>query len=74
MEDFYIFKESLESLDLLNPSKPYEWSAVAQMVDHYTGDQRVASSRHHCRSNCVVSLSKTLYPLLSTGSAQEELS
>ena len=32
------------------------------------GDQRVASSR--LTSHCVVSLIKTLYPLLSTGSTQ----
>ena len=29
---------------------------------------------HRRRSLCVVSLSKTLYPLLSTGSTQEDLS
>ena len=27
---------------------------------------------HHLRSHCVVSLSKTLYSLLSTGSSQED--
>ena len=46
----------------------YMWSAVAQLVEHSTGDQIVARSR---RSHCVVSLSKTLYLLLSTGSRHE---
>ena len=45
-------------------------SAVAQLVKRKTGDRRVAGSG--LTSHCVVSLSKTLYPLLSTGSTKEE--
>ena len=46
------------------------WITVAQLVECYTGDQRIASLR--LTSHCVVSLSKTLYSLLSTGSTQED--
>ena len=40
--------------------------SLAQLVDHLIGDQRVAGWWSH--------LSKTLYPLLSTGLTLEELS
>ena len=43
-------------------------SAVAQLVEHNTGDRRVARQQ----SCFVVSLSKALYPLLSTVSAKED--
>ena len=43
---------------------------VAQLVEHLTKDGRVNSSRHSNR-RVTVSLSKTLYLLLSTGSTQE---
>ena len=43
-------------------------SSVAQMVEHWTGDPRIASSRLTGCSHYVVSFSKTLYLLLSTGS------
>ena len=43
---------------------------MAQLVEHLTWDQRVARSR--LISHCVVSLSKTLYPLISTGSTQDD--
>ena len=39
--------------------------------DIMTGDQRVANSRLN-QSHCVVSLSKTLYPPISTGTTQED--
>ena len=44
----------------------------AQLVERSTGDGRVASSSLTSGGHCVVSLSKTLYPLLSTGSTQED--
>ena len=36
---------------------------MAQLVEHLTGDQRTVSGRFHC----LVSLSKALYQLLSSG-------
>ena len=40
-------------------------SAVAQVVERLTGDQKVAGLEPHCwKSHCVVSLSKTLHLLL----------
>ena len=46
---------------------------MAQLVGHWTGDCTVASlSLTAGWSHCVVSLCKTLYPLLSTGSTQED--
>ena len=36
------------------------------------GDQKVFRSTHPWWNHYVVSLSKTLYPLLSTGSSQED--
>ena len=46
---------------------------MAQLVGHWTGDRTVASlSLTAGWSHCVVSLCKTLYPLLSTGSTQED--
>ena len=47
---------------------PFLRSAVAQLVE---GCQL---EPHHGQSHCVVSLSKTLYPLLSTGSTNVDLS
>ena len=44
------------------------WSPVAQSVECKTEDQRFASLRLTSSSHCVVSLSKTLYLLLRTGS------
>ena len=45
----------------LKNSCPLLWSAVAQLVELQTGDQRVVSSSlSPPRSHCVVSLSKTL--------------
>ena len=46
--------------------------ALAQMVECWTLYQEVVSWRRTAGSHCVVSLSKTLYPLLSTGSTQED--
>ena len=47
---------------------------MVQLVERKTGDHRVASLSlcHRQWSHCVVSLSKTLYLLLSTGSIQED--
>ena len=45
---------------------------MAQLVEHYTGDRRVANSRL-TQSHCVVSFSKTLCPLLSTGLTREDM-
>ena len=45
--------------------------AVAQLVEHKNGDRRVAGSSLTA-GHSAVSLSKTLYPLLSTGSTQED--
>ena len=42
------------------------------LVESLTQDQEVADLSH--QRPCVVSLSKTLYPLLSTGSTQENSS
>ena len=47
-------------------------SAVAQLVEILTRGRRVVSLRSTHRRHCVVSLSKTLYPLLSTGSILEQ--
>ena len=48
-------------------------STVAQLVERLTGDRRVASSRLTAgMSHWDVSLTKTHYPLLSTGSNQED--
>ena len=54
---------SSENLILLQTNNK---TTVAQLVECETGDHR--------QSHCVVSLSKTLYPLLITGSNQEDLS
>ena len=43
-----------------------------ELVECWTGNRRVASSRLAASSHYVVPLSKTLYPLLSTGSTQED--
>ena len=43
-----------------------------KLVEPWTGNRRVASSRITAGSHCVVPLSKTLYPLLSIGSTQED--
>ena len=43
---------------------------MALLVEDKTRDRRVASSTH--RRHCVVSFSKTLYPLLSTRSTEED--
>ena len=51
------------------PSLSYR-SAVAQFVEHLTGDRSVAGRRSHS----VVSLNKILYPLLSSGSTQVDMS
>ena len=47
---------------------------LAQLVERLTRGRSVAtcSSRHNAAGQCIVSLSKTLYPLLSTGSTQED--
>ena len=48
---------------------------MAQLVERQTGDQTIASSKSHSwRSHSFVFVSKTLYPLLSSGSTQEDLS
>ena len=50
-------------------------SEVAQLVERSTGDWRVASSRlTPQQSHCVVSLSRTLYPLLNTTQEDRKLS
>ena len=47
-------------------------SVVAQLVECKTWYRGVASSRLAVGRVTVVSLSKTLYPLLNTGSTQED--
>ena len=49
---------------------PGPLNAVAQLVECLTGDWMVADSSQ--QRHCVVSSSKTLYPLLSTGSTKED--
>ena len=44
---------------------------MAQLVEHLTGDRRVAGSSLIVGRVTVVSLSKTLYLLLGTGSIQQ---
>ena len=45
------------------------WCTVAQLIARQTGNRRILSA---AESHCAASLSKTLYPLLSTGSTQED--
>ena len=46
---------------------------MAQLVERSTGDRRLASSRLTAGiRHCDVSLTKTYYPLLSTGQNQED--
>ena len=47
---------------------------MTQLVELYTGDPRVAGLSLTASRHCVVSMNKTLYALLSTGSTQEDLS
>ena len=50
-------------------------SAVAQLVEHFNWGSKICQFESHCwRRQCVVSLSKTLHPQLSTGSTQEDRS
>ena len=46
---------------------------VAYLVKHKTEDQRAASLRLHMHSHCIMSLSKTHYPLLNTSLTQEDI-
>ena len=47
------------------------WDHGGSVVECLTRDQVVCGFKLH-RRHCFVSLSKTLYPLLSTGSTQED--
>ena len=61
---------------LIRDSAPKECvrSALAQLEECEIGDRTKGClfETHRCRSHCVVSLNKTLYPLLSTGSTQKD--
>ena len=48
------------------------WPFISRVLDCVSKDCLFVT--HHWRSHCVVSLSKTLYPLFSIGSTQEDSS